>query len=78
MREGRQTHSYRVRSLKPPHSRSAIGIGAVKKTENLVVAIWKYRTTYGHTDMVISNLGNDLYSKLFADLVKLMGMRHAS
>ena len=96
-----------VRSLKPPHSRSAIGIDAVEITphgkegqthiyvvvnlftklaslstgvtvsaENLVYAIWKYWTTYGHTDMIISDLGSDLNSKVFAELVKLMGMRH--
>ena len=96
-----------ARSLKPPHSRSAIGIDAVEVTphgksgeshiyvvvnlftkltvlskgtevsaENLVAAIWTYWTTYGHTDMIISDLGSDLNSKIFAELVKLMGMRH--
>ena len=82
-----------VRSLKPPHSRSAIGVDAVEITpygkngqshiyvvvnlftkltalsvgttvsaENLVVAILNYRTTYGYTDMIISDLGSDLNS----------------
>ena len=96
-----------VRSLKPPHSRSAIGIDAVEVTphgkngqthiyvvvnlftklatlstgtsvsaENLVYAIWHHWTIYGHTDMIISDLGSDLNSKVFAEIVKLMGMRH--
>ena len=96
-----------VRSLKPPHSRSAIGIDAVEITpygkaghthiyvvvnlftkfvllspgttvsaENLVKAIWFHWTNFGHTDVVISDLGCDLNSKIFESLVKLMGMRH--
>ena len=96
-----------VRSLKPPHSRSAIGIDALDvsppgkngectiyvvvnlyskqctlspfvtvSAENAVHAVWVYWCVYGHTDMVISDLGSDFNSKLFAGLVELMGMRH--
>lgn len=95
------------RNLKPPHSRSAIGIDAVKITpagkeghthvmvilnlftkhiylhaikgvtaQNLTVAVWNYWCNFGHTDMIISDLGSDLNSHLFAELVELMGMRH--
>ncbi len=96
-----------VRSLKPPHSRSAVGIDWLSITpigpngedsilivvnlftklsvlypavgctsKNLAAAIWKYWTTYGHTDWVISDLGPDLNSQLFKELIQLIGMRH--
>lgn len=96
-----------TRHLKPPHSRSAIGIDAVqitptgKKGEthiivivnlftklvflypvvgvtaiNLSVAVWTFWCNFGHTDLIISDMGPDLKSQLFAELVKLMGMRH--
>ena len=96
-----------VRCIKPPYSRSAIGIDAVEITphgkagdthiyvvvnlftkfvslspgttvsaENLVKVIWFHWTNFGHTDMIISDLGSDLNSKVFESLVKLMGMRH--
>jgi hypothetical protein len=96
-----------VRHLKPPHSRTAIGIDALAVTPhgrngetyiilivnlftklvslnpttgcsalNLAHTVWKYWCTYGFTDMVISDKGPDLTSQLFAELVRLMGMRH--
>jgi hypothetical protein len=96
-----------IRHLKPPHSRSAIGIDALSITPhgasgethiilivnlysklvflhpstgctaiNLATAVWTYWCTYGFTDMVVSDRGPDLTSQLFAELVRLMGMRH--
>jgi hypothetical protein len=44
--------------------------------ENLVLSIWHYWCNFGHTDMIVSDLGPDLNSKIFAQLVKLMGMAH--
>jgi hypothetical protein len=97
-----------IRTLKPPHSRSAIGIDAVEITPhsdegythlNVIVNLhtkhlflqpvkevtglslantcWKYWSLFGHTDMVISDLGPDLNSKIFNHLCTYMGMRHA-
>lgn len=97
-----------IRTLKPPQSRTAIGIDAVEITPhgedgythinvvvnlftkltalypvkgvtalNLANSCWKYWCTYGHTDMIISDQGPDLTSKLYAQLVEYMGMRHA-
>jgi len=43
---------------------------------NLAESCWKYWTTYGHTDMIISDQGPDLKSHLFEELTKYMGMRH--
>ena len=43
---------------------------------NLAVAIWSYWCSFGHTDMIISDQGPDLTSKLMEELVSLMGMRH--
>ena len=96
-----------VRTLKPPKSRTAIGIDAVEITPhgedgythinvvvnlftklvalypvkgvtalNLANSCWSYWTTYGHTDMIISDQGPDLTSKLYEQLVTYMGMRH--
>jgi hypothetical protein len=96
-----------TRHLKPPHSRSAIGIDAVQITPagkqgqthiivtvnlfsklaflysvkgvtaiNLAYSVWTYWCNFGHTDLIISDMGPDLKSQLFAELVKLMGMRH--
>ena len=96
-----------TRHLKPPHSRSALGIDAVAITPvsksgythivvmvnlftklvylyavkgmtaiNLATAVWKCWCTYGLTDMIISDMGPDLKSELFAELVKLSGLRH--
>ena len=50
--------------------------GTTVSAENLVKAIWLHWTNFGHTDMIISDLGSDLNSKVFESLVKLMGMRH--
>jgi hypothetical protein len=97
-----------IRTLKPPHSRSAIGIDAVEITPhskdgfthiNVIVnlhtkhlftqpvkevtglslanTVWKYWSLFGHTDMVISDLGPDLTSEIFQHLCTYMGMRHA-
>ena len=96
-----------IRTLKPPQSRTAIGIDAVEITPhsdqgythinvvvnlftkmvalypvkgvtalNLANSCWKYWCTYGHTDMIISDQGPDLTSKLYAQLTEYMGMRH--
>ena len=94
-----------IRNLKPPHSRSAIGIDAVEITphgangqthinvvvnlftkltylypgvtaDNLIATVWSYWCNFGHTDMIISDLGPDLNSKMFKGLVDLMGMLH--
>jgi hypothetical protein len=97
-----------TRTLKPPESRSAIGIDAVTITPpgkngethiyvvvnlftkmvslepvkgvtipNVTLCIWKHWTNFGHTDLILSDLGPELNSKLMSELVKLMGMRHA-
>jgi hypothetical protein len=97
-----------IRTLKPPHFRSAIGIDAVEITPhsedgfthlNLIInlhtkhlfiqpvrgvtgltlanSVWKYWSLFGHTDMVISDLGPDLNSTIFQHLCTYMGMRHA-
>ena len=55
---------------------TALSVGTTVSAENLVVAFRKYWTTYGHTDKVISYSGSHLNSKLSAELVQLMGMRH--
>jgi hypothetical protein len=96
-----------IRHLKPPSSRTAIGIDAVEITphgkngmthinvvcnlfaklvyldpvngctaKNLTTTVWKYWANFGHTDMIVSDLGPDLNSDLFAQLVELMGMKH--
>ena len=96
-----------VRHLKPPHSRSALGIDAVTVTPkgsngmqyiivltnlfsklvflfptdaltaiNLATAVWHCWANYGHTDLIVSDMGPDLKSQLFAELVTLTGMRH--
>lgn len=96
-----------IRTLKPPHCRSAIGIDSVaispagKRGEthitvivnlftkltalyastgctgsNLTAAVWQFWATYGTTDSIISDLGSDLTSDLFAELTKLIGVRH--
>ena len=52
--------------------RAIIGVTA----KNLAASVWIYWSNFGHTDMIISDLGTDLTSKLFAELVQLMGMRH--
>jgi hypothetical protein len=44
--------------------------------EHLVNTVWSYWCNFGHTDMIISDLGPDLNSKLFDGLVTLMGMTH--
>jgi len=43
---------------------------------NLANSIWKHWCYYGHTDMVISDLGPDLTSDLMKQLTLYMGMRH--
>lgn len=43
---------------------------------NLAHAVWKHWCNFGHTDMIVSDKGSDLSSKLMEELVKLMGMRH--
>ena len=96
-----------IRTLKPLHCRSAIGIDSVaispagKRGEthitvivnlftkltalyastgctgsNLTAAVWQFWATYGTTDSIISDLGSDLTSDLFAELTKLIGVRH--
>ena len=96
-----------VRHLKPPRSRTAIGIDTVYVTPagddgtqfivvvvnlftkhtalyptravtalNLAHAVWKHWCNFGHTDMIVSDKGSDLNSKLMEELVRLMGMRH--
>jgi hypothetical protein len=96
-----------TRSLKPPHSRSVIGIDAVGisphgrngqthiyvvvnlftkltylsaettvSTQNLAATVWSYWANFGNSDMIISDLGSNLNSELFAELVKLMGIKH--
>ena len=44
---------------------------------NLALAVWNYWCTYGFTDMIISDLGPDLKSKMFQELTELVGVRHA-
>ena len=44
--------------------------------ENLSISVWTHWCQFGHTDIIISDMGPDLNSKLFAELVKLMGMSH--
>jgi hypothetical protein len=96
-----------TRNLKPPHSRSALGIDAVTITPpgsngngyiivmvnlftkfiylfpvngptaiNLATAVWSCWCNFGHTDLIVSDMGPDLKSHLFAELVALTGMRH--
>jgi len=96
-----------IRSLKPPKSRTAIGIDAVEITPhgedghthinvvvnlftklvsfypvkgvtaiNLANSCWKHWSSYGPTDMIISDQGPDLTSGLFDQLTEYMGMRH--
>jgi hypothetical protein len=96
-----------IRTLKPPKSRTAIGIDAVEITPhgedghthinvivnlftkfvafypvkgvtalNLANSCWKYWTSFGYTDMIISDQGPDLTSGLFDQLTEYMGMRH--
>ena len=43
---------------------------------NLANAVWHYWCNFGCTDMIISDRGPDLRSDLFAELVKLVGLRH--
>lgn len=96
-----------IRTLKPPHCRSAIGIDSVAispagkngethilvivnlftkltalyastgcTASNLTAAVWQFWASYGTTDMIISDLGSDLTSDLFAELTNLVGVRH--
>ena len=39
-------------------------------------SIWFHWANFGHTDLIISDLGSDLTSKVFANLVKPMSIRH--
>ena len=43
---------------------------------NLANSVWKHWCSYGHTDMIVSDQGPDLTSKLMEQLVEYMGMRH--
>ena len=43
---------------------------------NLAVTIWKYWCNFGFTDMIVSDRGPDLTSTLFAELTKLVDVRH--
>jgi hypothetical protein len=43
---------------------------------SLASSVWKYWSHFGHTDMVISDLGPDLNSTMFEQLCTYMGMRH--
>ena len=43
---------------------------------NLAHAVWQYWCNFGCTDMIISDRGPDLRSDLFAELVKIVGLRH--
>ena len=43
---------------------------------NLANTVWKYWSTCGHTDVIISDRGHDLNSQLFEELTEYMGMRH--
>jgi hypothetical protein len=69
-----QTHIYMIVNLFSKLTMLYPVTGCTAK--NMASAIWCYWCTYGHTDMIISDLGPDLTSELFAELIKLMGMRH--
>ena len=43
---------------------------------NLATAVWSCWCNFGHTDLIVSDMGPDLKSHLFAELVALTGMRH--
>ena len=69
-----QTHIYVVVNLftKLPY----LSAGTTVSAQNLAATVWSYWANFGNSDMIISDLGSDLNSELFAELVKLMGMRH--
>ena len=43
---------------------------------NLANSVWKHWCSYGHTDVIVSDQGPDLTSRLMEHLVEYMGMRH--